>query len=154
MTKPVCYMLVGLPGSGKTTWAYDNFLDTPIVSTDHWVECLARDRNQTYTQAFAQVIGEATRLFDDEIRTLTQARHSFVWDQTNTTQGSRRGKLMRLPGYRVVAHVWVLPEAELQRRQSLRPHKQIPAAVLADMAVRFSVPTPDQGFDQVIIHRE
>jgi predicted kinase len=147
-------MLVGLPGSGKTTWAYDNFPEIPIVGTDFWVERLARARDQTYTEAFNDVIQEATRLFDEEVRNLTQQKQSFVWDQTNTTVGSRRGKLMRLQGYQVVGHVWILEDSELQRRRSLRLHKQLPTAVLADMASRFSSPTPDQGFHQVITHRE
>lgn len=154
MSKPVCYMMVGLPGSGKSTWAHDNFTDIPIVSSDHWVQQLALVRGQTYSQAFADVIDQATRLFDQEISDLIYQRQSFVWDQTNITVSVRRNKLMRLRGYRVVAHAWLLDEAELQRRQSLRPDKSIPQPVLQDMMSKYSIPSPDQGFDQVIIHRE
>lgn len=154
MSKPVCYMMVGLPGSGKTTWAHDNFTDIPIVSTDYWVQQLAQVRGLTYAEAFDTVIAEATRLFDQEITELVQQKQSFVWDQTNITAHGRRGKLMRLPGYRVVAHAWLLPDAELQRRQNSRVDKVIPDTVLQDMMIKYSIPTPDQGFDEVIVHRE
>lgn len=154
MVTPVCYMMVGLPGSGKTTWAQDNFTDIPIVSSDYWVQRLAQARGQTYSEAFDSVASDAMKLFDDEVNQLIQERQSFVWDQTNITVSTRRNKLMRLSGYRVIAHAWLIDDLELQRRQSLRPDKAIPEAVLENMRGLYSIPTPDHGFDEVVIHRE
>ena len=36
--QPKLYMLIGVPGSGKTTWAKEQMLDCAYISTDKYVE--------------------------------------------------------------------------------------------------------------------
>lgn len=150
--RPVCYMLVGLPGSGKSTWAGKQNL--PVVSSDAWVEKLATERGKTYSEAFAEVSDQAMRLFKQELDQMIRSGVSFIWDQTNLGQGMRSSKLRALRGYSAVAHVWVVPQEELQRRCAQRADKVIPQAVLERMAMDFSLPSPDEGFEQIIIHQE
>ena len=152
MSKPVCFMLVGMPGSGKSTWAKEQGL--PVVSSDAWVEKLAAERGLTYTEGFDLVAKEAMAKFNQEIDQMVREKRNFIWDQTNLSMGSRASKLRRLRGYDAVAEVWVLPDAELVRRQQERTDKVIPADVLRQMVSQFSVPSIDEGFKEVIVHRE
>jgi AAA domain len=45
-------LLVGCAGSGKSTYAQQQFPGTPIVSADHYFERLAERFKQTYEQVF------------------------------------------------------------------------------------------------------
>jgi len=153
MRKPHCYFLVGLPGSGKSTWAEQRFL-MPIVSSDKWVERLAEQLGKTYNEAFDSVIKEATQLFNKEIDALVEARRDFVWDQTNLTVKARAGKLSRLKNYEVIATVFEIEANELERRRAGRPEKTIPAHILKSMADTYQVPTTDEGFMKVNFIKE
>jgi len=149
---PHCYFLVGFPGSGKSTWATDRFL-IPIVGTDKWVNIFAEQRGKTYNEVFADVIPEATQLFDKEVEALVDARRSFIWDQTNLTVKSRASKIARLVGYEITAVVFDIDANELHRRQSQRTDKVIPEGVLLQMAFDYQCPTVDEGFSRVNIVR-
>ncbi len=153
MRKPHCYFLVGLPGSGKSTWAEQRFL-MPIVSSDKWVERLAEQLGKTYNEAFADVIKEATLLFNKEIDALIEARRDFVWDQTNLNVKTRAGKLSRIKGYDIIATVFEIESEELERRRAGRPEKTIPAHILKSMADTYQVPTVDEGFMKVTFVRD
>lgn len=153
MTKtrsPHCYFLVGFPGSGKSTWATDRFL-IPIVGTDKWINIFAEQRGKTYSEVFADVITEATQLFDKEVEALVDSRRSFIWDQTNLTVKSRASNIARLVGYEITAVVFDIDADELRHRQSQRTDKVIPQRVLLQMAFDYQCPTVDEGFSRVNI---
>jgi len=46
-----CYQMVGVPGSGKSTWIANQAWaqDCVVVSTDRWIEVFARELNATYS---------------------------------------------------------------------------------------------------------
>jgi len=56
--EPVLWMLVGVPGSGKSTWIEETELDegqgqdTVILSTDDYIEHIASIRGTTYNEVF------------------------------------------------------------------------------------------------------
>ncbi len=45
-TKPIAYVLVGFPGSGKSTWAKNHPQKLPIASTDSYIEDCAAEKNK------------------------------------------------------------------------------------------------------------
>jgi len=49
-----CYQLIGVPGSGKTTWLQNQIwaLGLTVVSTDVFVEEYAAAQGRTYNQVF------------------------------------------------------------------------------------------------------
>ena len=149
--KPKCIMLVGLPASGKSTWTENNIL-LPIASSDAWVEKLAAASGRTYGEAFQDVIKEATRLFDMQLNELIYAKRDFVWDQTNLTVKSRKGKLARLKDYDVECHVWEISDEEHARRIASRPEKVIPAHVMQSMKSTYQQPSFEEGFIDIVIH--
>ena len=149
---PKCYQLVGVPGSGKTTWVRDQewALGLTIVSTDAFVEDYARAQGKTYSEVFADYMPTAVNLMAEQVVRARELGHTVIWDQTSTTVKSRARKFNMLPDYEHIAVVFRTPdEEEHQRRLATRPGKVIPEAVLFDMVWNFEMPTEDEGFKEI-----
>jgi predicted kinase len=145
------YMMIGVPGSGKSTWinSQDWAGDCVLVSTDKLIELEAGRQNKPYNEVFKGYIDEATILMTEDIRHAVAEGKDIIWDQTNTSRKSRRSKLALVPGYYKIAVVFATPEKEeWQARINSRPGKSIPASVLKAMAAGLQLPTEDE-FDEI-----
>jgi predicted kinase len=144
-------MLIGVPGSGKSTWIGEQYWasDCVLVSTDKLIDLEAGRQGKTYNDVFKDYISEATRLMNEDIQAAVEAGRDIIWDQTNTSRKSRKTKLAQVPGYHKIAIVFDTPdEDEWQRRLDSRPGKSIPRAVLKAMADGLQLPTEDE-FDEI-----
>jgi predicted kinase len=144
-------MLIGVPGSGKSTWIGEQYWasDCVLVSTDKLIDLEAGRQGKTYNDVFKDYISEATRLMNEDIQAAVEAGRDIIWDQTNTSRKSRKAKLAQVPGYHKIAIVFDTPdEDEWQRRLDSRPGKSIPRAVLKAMADGLQLPTEDE-FDEI-----
>lgn len=149
---PKCYQLVGVPGSGKSTWIknQDWAKDCAIVSTDMWVELEAERVGKTYSEIFDEYMPHAVKLMANHVELARDKGMDIIWDQTSTTEGARRRKFNMLPDYEHIAVVFKTPEMdELKRRLASRPGKNIPSHVMAQMIKNFSMPTTDEGFIEI-----
>ena len=147
------YMLVGVPGSGKSTWVKNkNFTDAIIASSDDYIERVAAESGKTYNEIFSKAIGYAQKFVDAQVQTAINLDKTLVWDQTNTTAKGRKTKLGRIPKeWRKVCVYFATPEAdELQRRLDSRVGKNIPKDVMTSMINHLETPTLDEGFDEII----
>ena len=151
--QPTLYMLIGLPGSGKSTWTNKLFetesLDAIVLSTDHYVQAWADDEGSTYDEVFDKAIRSATSQLGVWVRHCKKFNISAVWDQTNLTAKSRAKKLQQLPNHRKVAVVFQADTETLQQRRANRPGKTIPQHVLNYM--KLEMPSLDEGFDEIIL---
>jgi predicted kinase len=149
---PKCYQLVGVPGSGKSTWIknQDWAKDCAIVSTDMWVEMEAERVGKTYSEIFDEYMPHAVKLMANHVELARDKGMDIIWDQTSTTEGARRKKFNMLRDYEHIAVVFKTPEMdELKRRLASRPGKNIPSHVMAQMIKNFSMPTTDEGFTEI-----
>lgn len=151
---PTAYILVGVPGSGKSTWIANQMFDwnkTVVASTDNYVEKKAKEQNKTYSDVFHDVMPAAVRNMADTVVDAVENGHDIVWDQTSTTVAARRKKLKMLPdNYKKIAVIFPTPEEkELLRRLGSRPGKEIPPEVMEKMKKDFTMPTKDEGFDEI-----
>jgi predicted kinase len=149
---PRCYQLVGVPGSGKSTWAefQDWALTCARVSTDKWVEIYAKEVGRTYSEVFDAFMPTAVDLMAKEVVAAREIGRDIIWDQTSTTVKSRARKFNMLPDYEHIAVVFKTPEAdELARRLANRPGKNIPNHVLRSMINNFEMPDTEEGFSQI-----
>lgn len=149
---PTAYILVGVPGSGKSTWIKNQKWsgDCAIVSTDDYVEAFARSVNRTYSEVFDEVMKAAVRQMTEDVIAARLASKDIIWDQTSTTAGSRVKKINMLHGYTRIAVVFKTPEeSEWKRRLNSRPGKHIPEHVLKSMQDNFEHPSLEEGFDQI-----
>jgi predicted kinase len=147
-----CYQLIGVPGSGKSTWVDSQIwaLTCARVSTDKWVEVYAKEVGKTYSEVFADFMPTAVDLMAKEVVAAREAGRDIIWDQTSTTLASRARKFNMLPDYYHIAVVFQTPdEEEHQRRLKTRPGKVIPEAVLFDMVWNFEMPTEEEGFKEI-----
>jgi predicted kinase len=154
------YILMGLPGSGKTTWR-NRFLAerdgaAHAVARDDVVEEMAAAHGITY--------GEAWRTFSKAIdkefrRRLTEAftlGKDVVVDNTNLTAKARRRILGRVPeGWERVGVIFDVPEQWLIHRLAARAEaggKCVAPWLVSRMRLDWVPPAPDD-FDQLLIVR-
>jgi|GEM_PF-781773 len=108
--KPIAYVLVGLPGSGKSTWAAAHPEHLPIASTDAFIEAYAEQNRLSYAEAFKQYQHQAKLLLKQRLNDLIAAKAAFIWDQTNITARKRRAIYNKLhPTHRVVYVCFCVP---------------------------------------------
>ena len=149
---PKCYQLVGVPGSGKSTWIkeQDWIEECAYISTDKFVDAHAEETGKTYSEVFNDFMPTAVRLMAGEVVRAREEGKNIIWDQTSTTIASRARKFNMLPDYEHIAVVFQTPpRPELKRRLESRPGKEIPEVVMEGMLASFEMPSKDEGFEQI-----
>ena len=155
MTEPTAIMLVGLPGSGKSTYAnqptLEKFRGATRISTDDFIEQYAASVGKTYGEVFKEQIGPATTWMSLQLAEALAQKNDIVWDQTNLTVKSRKPKIEKLKkaGYEVIAIAFEPTEEELLARQEKRlkeTGKFIAPYIIASMRASYERPTTDEGF--------
>ena len=147
-----CYQLVGVPGSGKSTWIKNQTwaLGLTVVSTDAFVEDYAKAQGKTYSEVFVDYMPTAVKLMAEQVVRARELGHTIIWDQTSTTVASRARKFNMLPDYEHIAVVFKTPEHnELMHRLMSRPGKEIPDHVIASMIASWEDPTEEEGFREI-----
>jgi predicted kinase len=149
---PKCYQLIGVPGSGKSTWvANQEWKDNCYyISTDKHVEAYAEAHGKTYSEVFNDYMPTAVENMVEEVIRAREGGMDIIWDQTSTTIASRVKKFRMLPDYEHIAVVFETPDRiELKRRLASRPGKIIPEVVVEGMLASFEMPTEEEGFTQI-----
>jgi len=153
---PKLYMLVGVPGSGKSTWVSDQEWagDCAYISTDRYVEEFAKNMGKTYSEVFEEVMPECVNLMAGDVVNAREAGQDIIWDQTSTTVSSRKKKFRMLPEYHAIAVIFKTPSRdELDRRLQSRydSGKIIPKEVVDSMIDNWEDPTEEEGFKEIWI---
>jgi predicted kinase len=149
---PKCYQLIGVPGSGKSTWIKNQEWaeDCVRVSTDEFVEDYAKEVGSTYSEVFNDYMPTAVKLMANKVVQAREAGKDIIWDQTSTTIQSRTRKFNMLPDYEHIAVVLkALPKDELLKRLNSRPGKEIPWGIIDQMIIRFEMPSEEEGFKEI-----
>lgn len=154
-------VLVGLPGSGKSTFVKNVFGENPdrvfIYSTDDYIENVGKITGKTYNESFKDNITAATKYMNDTLIEVLKLNARVIWDQTNMSSKKRKSILSKIPkSYRKVC--WCIappctPEewAELDRRLTSREGKTIPHHIIEAMADSYVEPELDEGFDYILV---
>jgi predicted kinase len=153
-TNPKAYILVGVPGSGKSTWVKSQtWLDgAQVISTDTHVESYARSQGKTYTEVFKDYMPTALEMMVNEVVLARHVNRDIIWDQTSTTISTRAKKIRMLPNYYKIAIIFKTPPtSELMERLASRPGKEVPWEVVSTMAQQLETepPTLEEGFDEI-----
>ncbi|MGY2066589.1 AAA family ATPase [Blastococcus sp. SYSU DS0619] len=132
--------MVGLQGSGKSTWTARSLVGThAVVSKDHWPN--ARRREARQQRVVAGLLAEG---------------RSVVVDNTNPSPAERAPlvALAREAGVPVRA-VWIDTPLEvcLDRNAAREGRAQVPLAGLLGTRARFVPPSTGEGFDRVDVVR-
>lgn len=150
--RPVLYMLIGLPGSGKSTWCnrIAVFPRMLYLSTDIYIETSAALQEKTYNEVFQDEIKNAEKELQSDLKAYTECKASFVWDQTNLTKKSRAKKLKQIPSfYRKIAVFFNTDYEKCLQVQKDRKDKNVPENVMQSMYDNLEEPSLDEGFDEM-----
>ncbi|CAA3001604.1 heterogeneous nuclear ribonucleo U 1 [Olea europaea subsp. europaea] len=160
-------MMVGLPASGKTTWA-ENWkkehpekryvlLGTNLALEQMKVPGLLRKHN--YGERFEHLMDRATGIFNTLLSRASKMPRNFIIDQTNVFKGARKRKLKPFADYRKIAVVVFPRPEELKLRAAKRfkeMGKEVPAEAVNSMLANYSLPKSmdmhgtDEYFDEVL----
>ncbi|XP_030518073.1 heterogeneous nuclear ribonucleoprotein U-like protein 1 isoform X2 [Rhodamnia argentea] len=160
-------MMVGLPASGKTTWAEKwikehpekryVLLGTNLVLDQMKVPGLRRKEN--YGERFDRLMDRATDVFNILLTRAARTARNYILDQTNVYKSARKRKLKPFASFRKIAVV-VFPKPEELKSSSQKRFremgKEVPADAVNQMLANYALPTSvnmrgsDEYFDQVM----
>jgi predicted kinase len=155
---PHLLVLVGIPGSGKSTYASRLQARRPglnIISPD----IIRQELYPGYEEGRVDVRHiddhHVFRLAYHAVAEALQAGRDVLFDATSLTR-IRRGKLLRL-GRRadavITAHFFPISLRKAFHRNRLRP-RQVPPGAIAHLAKVLVPPDPAEGFDRIVVHRQ
>ena len=131
--KKQCIILVGIPGSGKSTFFKQNFEDTHVrINLD-----MIGNRNKERALLIACLVGEI----------------SFVVDNTNIKEESRRKylKLAKEFGFETIIYSFKINKEECLERNSRRKgKKRVPDQAIFAMLGQYKKPEFKEGADKII----
>ncbi|MCD7455995.1 hypothetical protein HAX54_030422 [Datura stramonium] len=159
-------MLVGLPASGKSTWAEKWVAEHPekryvLLGTNLALDLMKVPgllRKHNYGERFERLMERATGIFNTLLSRASQIPRNFIIDQTNVYKNARKRKLKPFASYKKIAVVIVPTPEELKIRGEKRfkeMGKEVPAEAVNQMLVNFVLPTSkdmpraDEYFDEV-----
>lgn len=143
------YILIGLPGTGKSTWCYDN-ADGEVISSDNVIEHVAEEYGMTYNEAFSYIIDFADMIAKRHFNNAVKYQSNIVIDRTNLSKKSRRRFIepLKKAGYTIHAVSFPIP-SDWEKRLTQRPGKTIPVNILDSMRKVYEEPSLDEGFDSI-----
>lgn len=143
-------MLCGLPASGKSTWVSSNSTqDAVVLSTDNYIEEVAKKQGKTYNDVFFEVYKDAEKELDTQLKEALRDNRFIFWDQTNLDFKTRRYKLRRIPEYYTKVAVFFEISLEEALRRNTRPGKVIPESTIIQMHSKYKTPMREEGFDLI-----
>ena len=146
--RPTFTMLVGIPGSGKSTYA------TKLLAKDPNILYFSSDaiRKEIYGDEACQ--DDPNKVFtimhDRTIEALKNG-YDVIYDATNITRKNRKNILDRIPAYvqKDCIVVWA-PIKECISRDAER-ERTVGEEVITKMLRRFEAPFYDEGFDTITV---
>nr|DBA20635.1 TPA: hypothetical protein GDO54_017395 [Pyxicephalus adspersus] len=154
-------MMVGLPGSGKTTWAMKhsaanpekkyNILGTNAIMEKMRVMGLRRQRN--YAGRWDVLIQQATKCLNQLIQVAARRKRNYILDQTNVYATAQRRKMRPFEGFKRKAVIICPTDADLQDRIVKRTDeegKDVPDSAVLEMKANFGLPEAGEFLDEVI----
>lgn len=154
INQPVAIFLVGLTGSGKSTFRTKLPPDYVILSTDSYFERLAQERKIPYEQAFKEGnFSQAEATLKNSFEAAIKNNQSIVLDQQNISIKSRAKRLRQIPPhYKKIAIVFNVSDEELKRRLDARGKetgKRPPDSYVTQMKSLYQEPSKAEGFSEI-----
>ena len=139
------YMMVGCPGSGKSTFA--KTLKGKYISRDEIRFKLLQDKDNYFAKE-----GEVFQKFIYEIEEGLSKDSDVIVDATHLNKGSRHKLLSKIHPEKVIAIVMDTPlDVCLQRNAQRSGRALVPEDVIRNMYQNMTMPNYDEGFDAIIM---
>lgn len=156
--KCTCYMLIGIPGAGKSTWCHTKHPDLPVVSRDiirsqgegydYKEYCLGftKDSDEKAVLDFRKE-QQVTDKERELMKKLIKEGKDFIMDDTNLKRKYRKQTVqwLRTLGVKIIAVYFDTPlETCIKRREG-----QIDAETMKKIASGLTMPEKDE-YDELI----
>jgi heterogeneous nuclear ribonucleoprotein U-like protein 1 len=154
-------MMVGLPASGKTTWAEKHMRENPekhytILGTNQIMDKMKVSglmRRGNYHGRWEVLIKKATDILNRLLVMAGKNPRNYIIDQTNVYAKAQYRKMGYFQGFVRKAVVVIPPHHELRKRTAMRTKEMgdpVPEDALNAMRANFHVPAKDNVFDDVL----
>jgi len=156
--------MIGVSGSGKTTWVNSHKQYT-VCSTDSIIEELASSMGISYTDAFEYIQNKKkfdyiTQKFFEKIRSCILNDDDFIIDRTHLKRNIRISLINELKTIatengkhlELFAVSFEIPNKiifERLKNREKKTQKFIPKKVIYDQINSFNIPTMDEGFNAI-----
>lgn len=150
--KKTITLMVGLPGSGKSTYIEAHLNDAFLVSRDQFIEKLGQGRNYDEKLGYFELNKRAKAVMEKEFDTSFEAaclnHDNLVIDMTNLTRKNRRSFVSKAKnGFKIKMIVFTSGLKECEARNNNRKGKNIKPDTLKRMASRFDFPLFDEAHE-------
>jgi len=147
-------MMIGLPGSGKTTWVNKHVSENSgkqynVISTTTMIEKMTvngEPRKKHHKGKWEQVVQKATRSLQEMLRAASQRRRNVIIDQTNVYPNAQKRKARPFEGFQRRSVV-VVPTDEIYKERCAAQEsagcKDIPDDAIMEMKANFTLPEED-----------
>ena len=157
LIKPDLIMMVGTPGSGKSTWIETickYYPNTNVVSRDKIRFSMISDKDDYFSKE--------TEVFEEFIAQIMKSVKTYDMTIIDATHLNKRGRAkvfnrMRhlLKNVTLRAVVMDTTFQTCLRRNSKRTGRAlVPQSAIKNMYASFEMPTKEEGFEQIIIVKE
>lgn len=160
-------MMVGLPASGKSTWAEKWIKEHPgkryvLLGTNMALDQMKVPgllRKNNYGERFDRLMDRATKIFNTLLSRASKVPRNYILDQTNVYKSARKRKLKPFAFYNKIAVVVFPKPEELKLRAGKRFQemgKEVPPEAVNEMLANFVLPMSkdmrgtDEYFDKII----
>lgn len=150
--KDVClYITVGIPGSGKSTFAKD-FVD----KADRKIEYMSNDELRSkfgFGEEDQSVNNDVFRYIRNKTDAYLSEGISVMIDSAAVNSKNRKGFIQigkKFKNVKIIAYVFPIPVEIAKKRNSNRKRK-VPEHVIDNMYDKFKMPSTFEGFDEVKI---
>ena len=156
---PLLIMLVGLPGSGKSTAAgrlactiRSQGRPCEIIGTDAYLEKEAARRGLPYATIFAEQFDIADAVMWRQAKEAIRRRISVIWDQTNLTVNGRCRRLCLFPRdyLRIAAVMPAADDKAWERNLARGSDRAVPEDTFNRMRAEFCRPSEEEDFQMFL----
>ena len=140
---PEVLILCGLPCSGKSTFC-SWFPQHIKLSSDKYIEELAKENNTTYNEIFKDSIKDANKKFFQDVFKAANSNNNVIIDRKNLTIRSRN-KFIKIFKKHTPVIVYFDVSLDTIFSRNIREGKIISKVTLDQMFQTLQVPTPSEA---------
>lgn len=146
------YMLVGLPGSGKS------YIAQELMEKDTNIQLFSSDKLREELWGDESIQGDNNKLFTElhnRIKECLASGNDCIYDATNISRKRRIAFLNQIKQYKNVEKVCIFALTSIDKclKNNSSRERRVPEEVIRNMYLSFDVPTYSEGWDKIIIKR-